>query len=92
MEANKVPDKFPDGCRFGMDLNDGDGVELVYVEFPDGKRFAVDERDPSAGMSPTPRWPLRWSEISEADFLSAAGKPESVVRAAREAAAADARV
>lgn len=75
-----------------MDLNDGDGVELVYVEFPDGKRFVVDERDPSAGMSPAARWPLRWSEISEADFLEAVGKPASVVRAAREAAAADARV
>ena len=67
----RVPDKFPDGCVFGMDLTDGDGVELMYVEFPDGKRFVLDEKSPWLGMEPAGRWPVRWSKISEADFLAA---------------------
>ena len=68
----KVPDKFPEGCKFGMDLTDDDGVELLYVEFPDGKRFVLDEKSPWDGMAPTSWWPLRWSAISEADFLASA--------------------
>jgi len=68
----KVPDKFPDGCKFGMDLTDDDGVELLYVEFPGGERFVLNEKSPWDGMEPTTWWPLRWSKISEADFLEAA--------------------
>lgn len=82
-----VPDKFPVGCKFGMDLSDGDGVELSYVEFPDGSRFVLDEKSPWAGLVPTTWWPLRWSAMSEADFLEAAGKPADVVAAARAVAA-----
>ena len=82
----RVPDRFPPGCEFGMDLTDDDGVELSYVEFPDGKRFVFNERNP-VGMSPTTWWPLRWSRLTEADFLEVAGKPVAVVEAARTAAA-----
>jgi len=70
-----------------MDLTDDDGVELVYVEFPDGKRFVLNEKSPWDGMSPTTWWPLRWSRLTEAGFLEAAGKPAEVVAAARAAAA-----
>ena len=68
----KVPDKFPEGCVFGMDVADGDGVELMYVELPGGKRFVLNEKSPWEGMLPTDRWPLRWSKMSEEEFLAAA--------------------
>jgi hypothetical protein len=84
-----VPDKFPPGCDFAMDLTDDDGVELSYVEFPDGRRFVLDEKSPWSGMSPTTWWPLRWSRLTEADFLAIAGKSSDVVSAAHAAAAPD---
>lgn len=68
----KLPDSFPAGSRFVMDLTDDDGVELSYVEFPDGRRFVLNEKDPDAGLAPTTWWPLRWVPLTEAEFRSAA--------------------
>ncbi len=67
----KVPDKFPEGSRFGMDLTD-DGVEWSYVEFPDGQRFVLNEKAPWSGLTPTTWWPLRWTELTESEFLALA--------------------
>lgn len=69
----KVPDKFPPGCVFGMDRADGDGIERSYVKFPDGKVFFLDEKAPWNGLTPANGfWPSDWSEMTEAEFLSAA--------------------
>ncbi len=67
-----VPDRFPEGCEFGMDLTDGDGVERSYVRFPDGRIFFLDEKAPWNGLVADTSWPARWSRMTEADFLAAA--------------------
>jgi len=68
----KVPESFPPGCTFAMDLSDGDGVELSFVKLPDGKVFSLDEKSPWEGLKPAARFPARWLAMTEAEFLSAA--------------------
>lgn len=69
----ETPAKFPDGCKFGMDLTDDDGVELSYVRFPDGEVFMLDEKSPWKGLLPAGNyWPRRWTDITEEDFLRTA--------------------
>lgn len=70
----KVPDKFPPGCVFGMDLDDDDGVELSFVKFPDGRVFFINERESWKGLQPSPGnlWPSRWRRLSEEKFLELA--------------------
>lgn len=64
----KVPDKFPEGCRFGERSEGG-----FFVEFPDGKWFALS--DDGASLDPRPyldsRGPVsEWFERSEAEFFA----------------------
>ncbi len=68
----RVPDKFPEGCEFGMDRTDDDGVERSYVRFPDGKVFFLDEKAPWNGLTADKFWPVSWSPMTEEEFLAAA--------------------
>lgn len=65
----KLPNKFPEGCRFG-ERNEGGFV----VEFPDGRWFALS--DDGATLEPRPlldsRGPGTWFDRTEAEFLAAA--------------------
>lgn len=66
MESIPIPDKFPDGCRFGERSEGG-----FFVEFPDGKWFALSGDGKS--LSPRPYLDRRgptseWWERSEAEM------------------------
>jgi len=63
----RVPDKFPEGCRFGERSEGG-----FFVEFPDNGWFALVEDGASLSPRPAlgPRGPVsEWYERSESDFF-----------------------
>jgi hypothetical protein len=61
----KVPDKFPEGCKFWASFS-GD----EFAEFPDGKFFKL--ADDGESLESWPDLPKGCAPISEGNFLNCA--------------------